>query len=174
MTHFVLISVTGPDQVGLVAALTGRLHDMGANLGDTSFAVLGTGFEFTSVAELPADVSADQAATDLAGLPLLAGADITVQDFRHGATHDESGRVTHRIRVEGGDQAGLVARMSEVFGEFGANIVRMYSEKVPGRHGDRYSMIYNVWIPEDVARRCLATVDNTAQQMHLACDWEVV
>jgi glycine cleavage system transcriptional repressor len=174
MTHTVLISVLGSDHLGLVAALTGRLYDMGANLGDTSFSVLGTGFEFTSVVELPADVSADQVADDLAGVPLLRGADITVQNFRHQTTHDESGRVTHRIRVEGGDQVGIVARMSEVFVEFGANIVRMSSEKIPDPHGDRYTMIYDVWIPEDAVNRCLATVDNTAQQMQMACDWAAV
>jgi len=174
MTHTVLISVLGSDRVGLVAALTGRLHDMGGNLGDTSFAVLGTGFEFTSVVELPADVSADQAAADLAGVPLLGGADITVQDFRQQATHDESGRVTHQIRVEGGDQAGLVARLSEVFVEFGANIVRMNSEKMPDKQGDHYTMIYDVRIPDGVANRCLTTIANTAEQMHLACDWEAV
>ncbi len=171
MSHTVLISVLGSDKVGLVAALTGRLYDMGANLGDTSFAVLGTGFEFTSVVELPSDVTADHAAADLAAVPLLNGADITVREFHHQTTHDDSGRVTHRIRVEGGDQPGLVARLSEVFIEFGANIVRMNSEKVPGSHGDRYVTIYNVSIPDGAVNKCLATVDNTAQQMQMGCDW---
>lgn len=43
------VSMTGPDRVGLISAVTARLFDLGANLADTNFAVLGTGFEFNAV-----------------------------------------------------------------------------------------------------------------------------
>ena len=38
---YVLVSVFCPDRTGLIAAIAGRLFDLGANLGDTSFTVLG-------------------------------------------------------------------------------------------------------------------------------------
>jgi len=56
MDTVALISVLCEDNPGLIAAITGRLYDIGANLGDTTFAVLGGAAEFTGVCELPASV----------------------------------------------------------------------------------------------------------------------
>ena len=39
----VLITIFCHDRTGLVSAITGRLFEIGANLGDTSFAMLGGG-----------------------------------------------------------------------------------------------------------------------------------
>ena len=128
MTRNVLITVVGSDRVGLVAEVTGRLFDLGVNLGDTTFAVLGTGCKLSAVAETPADLSTEELAAQLRALPDLADAEIKVNVFRFAADHAESGRHTHRICVSGGDQPGLVARVSEAFVEFGANIVRLNSE----------------------------------------------
>ena len=55
----VLVSVFCPDRTGLVSAIAGRLFEIGANLGDTSFAVLGAGAEFSAICDIPAHVSAD-------------------------------------------------------------------------------------------------------------------
>ncbi len=48
-----LISILCPDRAGLVAAIAGHLFDLGVNLRDTSFAVLGQGAEFTAVCVSP-------------------------------------------------------------------------------------------------------------------------
>ena len=53
MSETVLISITGEDQVGLIAKVTATLYELGVNLADTSFSVLGHGFEFASVSEVP-------------------------------------------------------------------------------------------------------------------------
>ncbi len=172
MAHNVLISLLGPDRVGLVAAVTGRLFDLGANLGDTSFAVLGTGYEFTSVAEVPDELTAERIADELRALPILAGSNVAVTDFMHEPVHDESGRVTHRIRVAGGDRPGLVARLTEVFVEFEANVVRMNSERVPEPGGVRYATVFHVSIPGPRAAGCLAAVANTAEQLQMTCTFE--
>ena len=37
MTKTALISVLCPDRVGVVAAMTGQIFDLGGNLGDTKF-----------------------------------------------------------------------------------------------------------------------------------------
>ena len=73
MAHDVRIAISCPDRTGLLAAITGRLFDLGASLGDTSFAVLGEAAEFACVAELPDAVSPDETAADLAKLPDLDG-----------------------------------------------------------------------------------------------------
>ena len=51
---------------------------------------------------------------------------------------DESGRVTHRITISGGDQLGLVARLSHVYAQYAANIVRLEVRKLPEAEGGLY------------------------------------
>ncbi len=172
MTTTILIAANGPDRVGLVAAVTGRLYDLGLNLGDTTFAVLGTGYEFRSIADLPADVNPSQVLTELKAVPELAASTVEVQAFGHKANRDQSGRSTHRIRLTGGDQPGLIARITEAFVEFGANIVRLNAERAPGADRSIYVTEFEVAIPATRTEACLATVANTAGELQLACTVE--
>jgi glycine cleavage system transcriptional repressor len=173
MTIVALISITCPDRVGLVSAVSGRLFELGANLGDTTFAVLGGGAEFTSVVELPEDMELEAADAELRALPELEAADISVTRFALPPVHGPLGRVTHKITVTGGDRPGLIARLSEVFVQFGANIVRLNAERIdaPGG-GSQYAVIFAVFLPEGSAQSCLATVANTAGSLALSCQWE--
>ena len=174
MAHDVRIAVSCPDRTGLLAAITGRLFDLGASLGDTSFAVLGEAAEFACVAEIPDAVSAEDTAAELAELPDLVGADITVKAFTLGVVRSERGQITHRVEVRGTDAPGLVARLAEVFAEFGANIVRMGSEHIPGGGEGEYLIRFEVWLPPDRAASCLAAADNTAGSLGLSCKSEAV
>ncbi|MBR9970645.1 glycine cleavage system protein R [Magnetospirillum sulfuroxidans] len=159
-----LISISCPDRPGLVAAITGRLFDLGVNLGDSSFAMLGAGAEFSSVCELPAALSVDEVRAALAALAELSQARIDVRRFELDCAPGVLGRITHRVIVSGGDRPGLVARLSEVFGQFSANIVRMDAQRVPEQ--DLYVTRFSVCIPERAAA-CLATITNTAGELHL-------
>ena len=172
MTRTALISVTGEDKLGLISELTARIFDLGGNLGDTTFAVLGTGFEFSAVVEFPKQTVLDDIGRELRTLPLLSEAKFDIQPFRYDTTHSESGRITHRIRISGGDQPGLVARLSEVFGNFDANVVRMNCETLEGADGNpAYVTRFGVSIPAARAAACLAAVGNTAGQLDLVCTW---
>jgi glycine cleavage system transcriptional repressor len=162
----VLISFFAPDRTGLIAAVAGRLFELGANLGDASFAVLGTGAEMSAVSEIPEALSAEELRTHLLQLPELAGAKLDVTPFALDPAHGPAARVTHRITVTGGDRPGLIARLSEVFGNFDANIVTMNAEHVPGQQGGRrYIIRFAVAIPEGRANSCLATIANTAEEL---------
>jgi glycine cleavage system transcriptional repressor len=167
----VLISVFCPDRTGLVSAITGRLFETGADLGDTSFAVLGSGAEFTSVCDIPDDVPPAELEADLAGLPELVGARVSVRPFELDAAHGPLGRITHRVTVSGGDRPGLVARLTEVFGEFKANIVRMDAQRMPEQA--LYVTRFALAIPER-ADSCLTTIANTAEELGLTCKVEAV
>ncbi|MFP6710444.1 MAG: amino acid-binding protein [Rhodospirillales bacterium] len=169
MSHIALVSVFCPDRTGLIAAIAGRMFDLGANLGDTTFAVLGSGAEFTSITELPDAIENETLAAELASVPELAEAKITVTDFELDPIQDQAGKITHRITVRGGDQPGLIARLSELFIEYKANIVRLSSEKTPDGN---YILRISVSIPEGSAESCLATVANTAEGLQLSCDVE--
>jgi glycine cleavage system transcriptional repressor len=169
-----LVSIICEDHPGLIADVAGRLYDLGVNLGDTTFAVLGGGAEFTLVAKLPERLSLDELERDLKGLPPLKDARLSVTAFTYRESHDEHARITHRIEIVGDDSPGLVARLSEAFREYGANIVRLNSESVPGASGARFLLRIAVWVPEGKEAACMATVANTAGQMNLKCAWSAV
>lgn len=168
MAHDVRIAISCPDRTGLLSAITGRLFDLGADMGDASFAVLGAAAEFATVARLPDALSAEDVRHALTDLPELDGADIAVAPFALGAAHGESTQVTHRVEVRGTDRPGLVARLTEAFADYGANIVRMDCERTSGGRAEDYVIRFEVWIPEDRAETCLTAVDNTVQSLGLS------
>lgn len=181
MSRVLLVSIFCDDRVGLVSGVTGLLFDQAANLRDVSFAVLGRAAEFAAVCEMPDHVTAEALRDDLATLPVLAGAEIKVAPFDDSAATDTSGRVTHRIEISGGDQPGLIARLSEIFASFEANVVELDARTLPpipgpppggsgaGGDGARYVMRFAVWLPAERAEVCLSAVANTTEAMGLAC-----
>ncbi len=168
----VLISIVSPDQLGLIAAVTGVMFDIGVNLADTSFAILGQGCEFSCVAELPDGVSQRAVQSEIQGLPCMKEADILVMPFRFQAEKTQAAKITHIIDVAGGDQPGLIARLSEVFNDYDANVVLMNSTKQENKDtkGEgQYLTCFSVSIPEQRAEGCLAAIYNTASQLQLSC-----
>jgi glycine cleavage system transcriptional repressor len=169
--HTVLVSVSSRDRPGLVAAIAGLLFDCGANLGDSSFAVLAGGAEFTAVCQLPPHVDAAALQAQLAVLPDLAQASITVKSMAAASPSAANAHITHLLTVGGGDRPGLVARLAELFAGFKVNIVRMDAQTLPdGGHG-RYVIRFALYIPASAVQSCLAGVDSTAGEMGLTCHW---
>ena len=158
----------------MISAVTGKLFDLGANLGDTSFAVLGTGAEYTAVCTIPDTVSQSDIEEQLKALPELKEADIQVVPFKMQISHAAIANSTHRIIVEGGDSPGLVARLTEVFVEFQANIVRLNTEVTPHEKGDQYRIDIYLYIPNPSVQACLATVENTASALQMRCSVETL
>src|SRR5215208_2880817 len=142
-----LVSVLAHDRVGLISEIADHLFEAGVNLGDTTFAVLGTGAEFTSVCELPDTLAVEALEQELVQLPGLAAAQVRVVSYEFDPKPDETGKVTHRITISGGDQLGLVARLSQVFAQYGANIVRLEARKLPDAEGGLYITRFAVFIP---------------------------
>lgn len=172
MTKNVFISISCPDRVGLIAAVTGRLFDLGANLGDTAFAVLGGAAELTTIIEIAEETNLSAIKGELSGLAQLSEGEVVVAPFLLTPVHGPSAQATHRIAIGGGDRPGLVARLSEVFFDFEANIVRLHAEKRLKGNETQYAVMIDACIPTDVTDRCLATVDNTAGGLGLTCTWE--
>lgn len=159
-----LISILCLDRVGLVSSVADCLFTAGINLRDTTFAVYGTGAEFSSVCELPEGLTIGEIENTLVKLPELAGAEIKVAPVTFDPHPGPQAHVTHRIEVSGGDQLGLIARFSDIFAQFGANIVRLDARKLPD---DRYVTRFAVSIPPDRADTCLSAIANTAGSLRL-------
>jgi len=167
-----LVSVLGPDRVGLVAAIAEHLFDVGVNLRDTTFAALGKGAEFVALCELPESLSAAEIETGLRELPELRDSEVRAVPYAFDPSPGPAGSVTHRITISGGDQLGLVARLAEVFGQYEANIVRLEARKLPEQDGGLYVTRFAVFIPPERTSLCLATVGNTAGALGLSCEIE--
>jgi glycine cleavage system transcriptional repressor len=167
MPSVALVSILCRDRVGLVSAVADVLFTAGVNLRDTTFAVYGAGAEFSSVCELPDGLGVVDIEQGLAGLSELDGAEVRVTPFAFDPIPGPAVRITHRIEVGGGDQLGLIARLSDIFAQFGANIVRMDAQKLPDSEGGRYVTRFAVSLPPDRAETCLAAIANTAGSLGL-------
>ncbi len=121
---------------------------------------------------MPEGLVVETLETALKELDVLAGAQIRVVPYSFDPNPLETGRVTHRIAVSGGDQLGLVARLADVFAQYGANIVRLEARKLSQAEGGLYVTRFAVFIPADRADLCLATVANTAGSLGLECKVE--
>ena len=174
MASNALISVICHDRSGLVADLAGLMFDLNIDLSDTTFAVLGEAAEFTCLAEIPDGLALAAVKREIEGLRDMDDARVAVAAFDMRPVHDDSGRITHRIELDGRDRPGIVARVSEVFGQFGGNIVRMNSERIPERGHDRYVTRFSVSLPERRADACLATVANTAGELRMTFRFDAV
>ena len=164
---FALVSILCRDQVGLVAAIADHLFARGVNLRDTTFAALGTGAEFTSICELPEGLAPASLEDGLALVPELEGAQVKVVAYAFDPLPGPMAKITHRVEVEGGDQLGLIARLAEIFAQYGANIVRLDAQKLPESEGGRYVTRFLVWLPASRSEICLAAVANTAGSLGL-------
>ena len=174
MASVALVSVLCADRVGLVSAIADHLFDSGVNLRDTSFAALGSGAEFSAVCELPDGMMVAELQASLSSLPVLAGAEVKVSPFAFDPQPGPQALITHRVEVSGGDQPGLVARLSEIFTQFDANIVRLDAQTLPDRAGERYVLRFSVSIPAERAEVCLSAVANTAETLGLTCRTEAL
>jgi len=161
------VSILAEDRVGLVSEIADHLFEAGVNLGDTTFAVLGTGAEFSAVCELREGLAFDALEQDLVQLPTLSAAQVRVVPYMFEPKPSQTGTITHRITISGGDQLGLVARLSHVFAQYQSNIVRLEARKLPDAEGGLYVTRFAVAIPPDQTSACLATVVNTAGSLGL-------
>jgi glycine cleavage system transcriptional repressor len=174
MAHHVRISIACRDDRGLLAAVTGKLFDLGGDLGDASFGLLGEEATLSCVCTLPDHLTPQAIHTALTALPALAKGEVSVKPFELGRAHTATGHATHVVRVRGSDRPGLMARLCEAFGELGANIVRMDAQQLDRGNGADYLIRFEAWIPERSEEACLANVANTAESMGMKCDAERV
>ncbi|MEH6547173.1 MAG: hypothetical protein V7701_12120 [Sneathiella sp.] len=164
-TFKALLKVHSSDRVGLISLVTGHLFDRNINLGDTSFAILDKSGEFTSIIEIPSDLAEDTLSEEINSLEGLSDATVQVQRLDLANLQTPPKEVTHHIHCEGEDQPGLLARLSEVFIDYDANIVGLKSDQVQTKKGDIFITHFSVNIPKSRTNSCLAALSNTAGEL---------
>ena len=170
-----LISIIGRDRVGVVSEVSGYLFDIGANLADGSYAVLGEGFEFSCIASFNQNTDLTEIQDGLLQLETLTDARITITPFAYSAERADTATITHVVEITGGDRPGLIARMSEVLVEYDTNIVRMSSKRVIDEEGEaHYRTRFAISAISERFEALSAALFNTAGSLRLDCNIEVV
>ena len=170
-----LISIVGRDQVGVVSEVTSYLFDTGANVADSSYAVLGQGFELSAVVTFGTAASTAEIETGLSELATLAGARVAIVPFDFDTTRGATATISHTVEITGGDRPGLIARVSEVLMEYEANIVRMSSKRsIDEQSVAHYRTRFAICVAEDRVDALSAALSNTAGSLRLNCTVEVV
>ncbi len=129
MTRNFVLTLTGPDRVGIVENVTGLLLDRGGNVETSRMARLGGEFAVLMLVSMPED--------RLAGLDEDFGA-LKSQGYKVGTapaerTHAESheGWTPYQIEVQGADHEGIIHEVARHLARHGISIEEMDSESAP-------------------------------------------
>jgi glycine cleavage system transcriptional repressor len=126
--NFVL-TLTGPDRIGVVDNLTRLLLDHGGNVETSRMARLGGEFAILMLVSMPAD----QFAAMEKDLESLTAQGYTVTTTQTERTYAEAhpGWLPHRIEVHGADHEGIIQEVAHYLSQRGINIEAMDSETTP-------------------------------------------
>jgi len=124
MNNWYMLTLVGEDHPGIVAKVTSALFDRGLNLGETSMIRLGGNFTIMMMLNSPLDAESIDEALE----PLVESMDLCMHlDPIEGHLHQHIvPNIT--VRVNGADQAGIVASVTTALAESGFNILDLASD----------------------------------------------
>lgn len=138
------VTAIGRDRPGIIARVTGLLHEHDCNLEDSTMTILGGQFAMmllvrtgTDAAELEQALAAGT--TDL-------GLVVTVRKVGEGA---ESPPATHVLSVYGSDRPGIVHAVTHELAAHGVNVTDVTTRTLEAEH-PVYAMMLEAALPEDV------------------------
>ncbi|MCU1676140.1 MAG: amino acid-binding protein [Frankiales bacterium] len=136
-TREVAISVIGADRVGIIAALTSALADLGSNIEDSSMTILRGHFAMTLIISTPASVDGVRAAVSGVAESLELLIDVREVAVIPAALH---GGMGHTLVVQGADRPRIVARIMAVVAAHGGNVTDLTTRLV----GSMYLLVAEV------------------------------
>jgi glycine cleavage system transcriptional repressor len=165
--NFVL-TLTGPDRIGIVDRVTGLLLDRGGNVETSRMARLGGEFAILMLVSLPAD-----RVTGLdADLERLAdeGYKLTTTPAERTYTEAHPNWLPFRIEVRGADHQGIIHEVAHYLSERGINIESADSltTAAPVSGSPLFEMTAQVVVPPSLAEQSWkAGLDEIAGRMNL-------
>ena len=124
MQNWYMLTLVGEDYPGIVAKITTALYKKGLSLGEASMIRLGGNFTIMMMVNSPVDAES----IDLTLQPLVDSMDLCMHlDPIQGHLHQHVvPNIT--VRVNGADQAGIVAGVTTALSEAGFNILDLTSD----------------------------------------------
>lgn len=150
MPNYALLTASGPDRPGIVAAITGILLESDCNIEDSQMARLASDFACMLMIRMPEGMASRQLEDRLSGVAAELGLRMYLQDLRpEEAREARSSQSKHLIHVYGADRKGIIHRISKRLAEFGVNITNLHTEVI--HHAQPlYVMLLEVEIPPSV------------------------
>lgn len=129
MVRDLVLTLTGPDRIGLVEGVTRLLLERGGNVATSRMARLGGEFAILMLVELPEAKAAGlgEAVEALLG----TGYKLTVTDTAEGDEPGRAGWPTYQIEVSGADHEGIIHEVASYLSGRGINIESMDTETAP-------------------------------------------
>ncbi len=123
MRNDVVLTVTGPDRVGIVEQVTGVLLDLGANVETSRMARLGGEFAIIMLVSVPAEWASgiESAFGDLTA----EGYRVTVAPTGRESAAAQRAWLPYRIEVHGADHEGIVHEIAAGLSARGINVESM-------------------------------------------------
>lgn len=147
----VLVSASGEDRPGIVAAVTRVLYELGCNLEDSAMTRLEGAFAMLVIARVDREkLSALEAQFARVGHDL--GLSFHVKQMSAAeAVRPVEGGVPFIISLYGADRPGLVYRVAELLAERGVNISDVETHRSEGEgRGPLYQLVLEVELPSGV------------------------
>jgi glycine cleavage system transcriptional repressor len=165
--NFVL-TLTGPDRVGIVDRVTGLLFDRGGNVETSRMARLGGEFAMLMLVSMPTERFAGLGAD----LEALAAEGYKATTTPAGPTYAEAppGWLPYRIEVHGADHEGIIHEVAHYLSEQGINIESADSETTPApvSGSPLFAMTARVAVPPDLPGRTWeAGLEEIGRRMNL-------
>ncbi|GIW88015.1 MAG: glycine cleavage system protein R [Isosphaeraceae bacterium] len=144
----VVLTLTGPDQIGIVDKLTGHVLEHGGNVEMSRMARLGGEFAVLMLVALPDERSSDALMQSLASLT-ASGYTLTLSPSRTLAAEPHPGWVPYRIDVHGADHEGIIHEVAHYLSAQGISIDEMESECSPAPTSGTplFAMTANIVVP---------------------------
>ncbi len=150
--NFVL-TLTGPDRIGIVDHVTGLLLDRGGNVETSRMARLGCEFAILMLVSMPEDRFSGLGA-DLEALAAQGYKGTTAMtELTYAEAH--AGWLPYRIEVHGADHEGIIHEVAHYLSERGINIESADSETTPApvSGSPLFAMTAQIVVPPSLARQ---------------------
>jgi glycine cleavage system transcriptional repressor len=133
------VTAIGADRPGIVAAVSRVLHERGGNLQDSAMTILGGHFAIVLLVATDDDPAALREA--LAAATAELGLTISVSRAEGGRAQADP---THLLSVYGADHPGIVAGVTAVLAELGANVTDLETQVIGAEDEPVYAMVIEV------------------------------
>jgi len=169
MSRKFVLTLTGPDRVGIVEEVTRAVFDRGGNVEASRMARLGGEFAVLLLAAFPEGKGGD-----------LGGdlADLADRGFKVAITPADSdanphvGWIPYRIVVDGADDEGIIHQIASRLARHGVSIEEMDSESTlaPTSGAPLFAMTALVLAPPDADPSWIAELEEVGWTMNLEVD----
>jgi glycine cleavage system transcriptional repressor len=137
------VTAVGADRPGIVAAVTRVLHERGGNLEDSAMTILGGHFAIVLLVDTADEPAALHGALEEATRHLGLNVSVTEATGSRSAVEP-----SHLLSVYGADHPGIVAGITEVVAEVGANVTDLETHLIGEPESPVYAMVMELQVPD--------------------------